>query len=304
MKYRQYGPLRVSELFFGVMRYLRAAGGKAADPKQAEAALNEALDMGINVIHSSFEYGSQEATGRFLKGRRDRQDLLHMVKTPKDGATMSHAEFGRWLDEQLRLLAAERIAILQVRGGTWEEERKIHDVAQPFIDQGKVLTAAVFAYDDENAGAALADGRAAGLAAYINPMYLFAGGAYAMLAQAGRKMIAFQPLAEGALSDRRTTWEALPASDRLKTDRGRLFLAHRARVAEVLGEAPESWVRFGMGLVLGRKETAGVVVSMNTPEQVRGLAAALDAAPVDDATFLKLVDLFRREMQDKVGKFG
>jgi aryl-alcohol dehydrogenase-like predicted oxidoreductase len=304
MKYREFGPLRVSEIIFGAMRYLRGPEGQAADLKAAEAALNEALDLGVNVVHSSYEYGSQETTGRFLQNRRNRQDLLHMVKSHKNAATMSAAEFGSWLDEQLRLLRAERIAILQVRGMTWEEERQICEVAQPFIAQGKITATAVFAYDDENARAALAGNLATGLAAYVNPMYLFAGGAYAMLARAGKKMIALQPLAEGALSDRRTTWDALPANDRLKTERGRIFLDHRARVAEVLGGPPASWVRFGMGLALGRKETAAVIVSMNTPEQVRSLAATLDAPPVDEATFLKLVDLFRRELQDKVGKFG
>ena len=305
MKYRQYGPLRVSEIFFGAMRYHRAAVGKGpGDMKVAQAALNAALDLGVNVIHSSFEYNSQEMTGRFLHDRPDRRELLHMVKSPMDPANVTAAKFGRWLDEQLDLLKTERIAILQVRGKTWEEERQMYELALPYIEQGKILTTAVFAYDDDFARAALADGRAQGLAAYVNPMYLFAGDAYAMLREAGKQMIAFQPLAEGALSDRRSAWESLSAADRLKTERGRLFLEHRARVEKLLGGPPKSWVQFAMGLVLGRAETAGVVVSMNTPEQVRSLVKALDAPPVDEATYIKLVALFRKHLADKVGKFG
>jgi aryl-alcohol dehydrogenase-like predicted oxidoreductase len=304
MKYRAFGPLSVSEVVFGAMRYMRAPKGAQPDARAAEAALNEALDRGVNVVHSSYEYGSQEATGKFLAGRKDRDRLLHMVKTHKDAVGWTGEQFGRWIEEQLRLLHTERIAILQVRGMTWEDERRIFDVAAPFIAQGKVTTAAIFAYDADNARAALDDGRCTGLAAYINPMYLFAGDAFPMLASAGKKIFAFQPLAEGALSDSRTTWDALPAGDRLKNDRGRLFLEHRAKVAALLGGAPQSWLRFGLGLTLGRQETAGIVVSMNTPDQVRGLLDALDSPPVDDATFFKLVDLFKKGMEGKVGKFG
>ncbi len=116
-------------------------------------------------------------------------------------------------------------------------------------------------------------------------------------------MIAFQPLAEGALSDERGSWESLPATDRLKNERGHLFLEHRQRVEKLLGGRPQSWVKFGMGLVLSRAQTAGVVVGMNTPQQVRALIAASANAPVvDDATYNKLVELFRKHLQDKVHK--
>ncbi len=302
MKYRQFGPLKVSEIFFGAMRYHRGVAGAAADMKVAQAALNEALDLGVNVIHSSFEYGSQELTGRFLHDRPERRALLHMVKSPTDPTGLTVESFGRWLDEQLELLHTERIAILQVRAKTWELERQMYELALPYVQSGKITTTAAFAYDDDIARAAVADGRVNGLAAYVNPMYLFAGDAYALLKKAGKQMIAFQPLAEGAMSDSRTTWEALPAGDRLKNDRGKLFLEHRARVEKLLKKKPDSWVRFAMGFVLGRPQTAGVVTSMNTPQQVRSLVEATDATPVDEATYLKLVELFRQHLADKVYK--
>ncbi len=149
MKFRQLGDLKVSELFFGTMRYLRAPGGGAADMKVAEATLDEALDSGINVIHSSFEYDAQEQTGEFLRGRAERQDLLHMVKCPTEANDLTLAGFGRWLDGQLTVLRAQRIAILQIRAGTWEEEAKIFDLAAPYLDSGKIMATSAFAYDDD-----------------------------------------------------------------------------------------------------------------------------------------------------------
>src|SRR5690242_2716468 len=104
MKYRQLGALNVSELFFGTMRYLRGPGGAAADMKVAEATLDAALDAGINVIHSSFEYDAQEQTGEFLRGRRERNDLLHMIKCPTEADELTTTGFARWLDQQLSTL--------------------------------------------------------------------------------------------------------------------------------------------------------------------------------------------------------
>src|SRR5476649_2792243 len=83
MKYRRLGRtgLNVSEVGFGAW----AIGGSWGPQSEADsvAALNRALDLGVNFIDTAAGYGdgkSERIIGGVLKGRRD--EVIVATKTP------------------------------------------------------------------------------------------------------------------------------------------------------------------------------------------------------------------------------
>ena len=79
MKYRKYGKtdLKVSEICFGTMRYAPEKNNEQV--KEAKRGLEEAIDLGINFIHSSYEYGTRWLTGEVLGQHPKRHELHHIV---------------------------------------------------------------------------------------------------------------------------------------------------------------------------------------------------------------------------------
>jgi len=77
MRYRKYGntELKVSEMCFGTMRYASKEGIPDETSKAGKRALEEALEQGVNCIHSSYEYGTRWLTGDVLKNHPKRHEL-------------------------------------------------------------------------------------------------------------------------------------------------------------------------------------------------------------------------------------
>lgn len=64
--------LEVTQLGYGAMEIRGAPRGRDIAPEQAERVLNSVLDVGINYIDTSIDYGmSEEFIGRFLSRRRE-----------------------------------------------------------------------------------------------------------------------------------------------------------------------------------------------------------------------------------------
>ncbi len=74
MNYREIGKtgLQVSEICFGPMR--------CSSVQDGEKALDHAIDSGINVVHSSYEYQTIEQLGSYIAKHPKRHDLHHIIK--------------------------------------------------------------------------------------------------------------------------------------------------------------------------------------------------------------------------------
>lgn len=74
MQYRRFGKadLVVSEICFGPMKW--------SDVKQGQGALDRAIDLSVNVIHSSYEYQTIHELGNYLAKHPKRRDLHHIIK--------------------------------------------------------------------------------------------------------------------------------------------------------------------------------------------------------------------------------
>src|SRR5437870_549091 len=117
--------LRISPLGFGA----RAAGGAdwpgglgAQDDRDSIAAINHALDLGVNWIDTAPVYGlghSEEVVGQAIRGRSDRPYVFTKLGTvwDMDGNVqnvLKAESIRRELDSSLRRLGVEVIDLYQI----------------------------------------------------------------------------------------------------------------------------------------------------------------------------------------------
>jgi aryl-alcohol dehydrogenase-like predicted oxidoreductase len=143
--------LQVSVLGFGSMglRGPRTWGVRVASEELAEQVLNTALDLGINFIDTSPDYGlAEERIGKYLSHRRD-----EFILATKCGCTpiqhSNHLEVRHsWtrdtlrgnVDQSLTRLRCEAIDILQLHGGNphTAQQAGLIDEMQSLQRAGKV----------------------------------------------------------------------------------------------------------------------------------------------------------------------
>ncbi len=84
MKYRRLGgtDLDVSVVCLGPMRAAAKEPGDDEKSRLGELALRQALDAGVNFLHSSYEYGTRWMMSRVLKDHPKRGELHHVIKVP------------------------------------------------------------------------------------------------------------------------------------------------------------------------------------------------------------------------------
>ncbi|WP_159618734.1 aldo/keto reductase [Ruania rhizosphaerae] len=311
MKYREFGRtgLRVSTLSYGAMRATGDAAHMARrqvpshdqierENRAGAAALEAALDAGVNCIHSSGDYGTWWLLGEVLRRRREREEVHHVIKVTTPDYTeerLDSARVVREVEDALRHLGAERISFVQhlQRGpyvskedayATAGDSRRIAAlpvIAEEFgavIDdlqqQGKVGCAITFPHTMGYARAALETGVYGGTAHFLNALEPEALDLVAE--QRGRTgFFGIRPLLQGLLTDARIDRESL-AKDDLKRGpawdtRYEALARLRAAVA-----APDSWTSWAIRFALTPPQVSSLIVSARTPEQVESLVAAAE----------------------------
>ena len=144
------GP-QVSEIGFGAW----ALGGQWGDQSDTDsvAALNLAIDNGVNFIDTAPGYGdghSERVIASVLKDRSD--EVLVSTKTPPDAGPWPPSPYCRWQDrysaaylrsnvnERLRNLGTERIDLLHLHTWTraWNDDPQPLLVLRQLREEGKV----------------------------------------------------------------------------------------------------------------------------------------------------------------------
>lgn len=305
MKYRKFGntDLNVSEICYGTMRYASKTGQEDEQSKAATRALEEAVDSGVNFIHSSYEYGTRWLTGDVLGRHPRRHDLHHIIKVnvPDWGEPrFEPGKFRERIEEALRELKVDRIAIVQhLHRGTLARELgycdegepkrlgEFDEVTQPLVEtfeqlrqEGKVGYLTTFPYTVGYARHAIESGHFAGVVAYYNALETEMYDLFPAMQERGQSFIGIRPFAAGLLTDRRINRDSIPADDRMRgTELDRLYdqLAEFRAALSTAGVAePESWTRFAIRFALAHPAITSTVVGINTPEQLRATLAAVD----------------------------
>ena len=295
MEYRQLGPsdLNVSVICFGPMRCASREPGEDERSKKGEQALRHALDLGINFLHSSYEYGTRWMMARVLKDHPKRTEIHHVIKVPvpdaMDQDRFDESKFRMRIEQALRELHADRISVIQWmwRSSPNEDARRlpllaqiIDDVTAAFErlrDEGKVSLLMTFPYTVACGRAAIATGRFSGLIAPYNLLETEFADLFDELTQRQMGFIPFRPLYQGLLTDQRAVQSSLARSDRCAepayTAAYERLRAIQATFAEDIGPSMTS---FAIRFTLAHPAVASLVVGMNSIDQVNGVIKALD----------------------------
>ena len=190
MRLRRFGntDLEVSPICFGPMRFAAKDGTDDDASRGGRRALERALERGVNLVHSSYEYGTRWSLSKVLAGHTRRHDIHHVIKVPvpdfPDGGRFDAAKFRLRVEEALTDLHTDRIAVLQhlQRAQPNSDEKRLPDVAavdEPLREtfetlraEGKVGYLTSFPYTPGFAEAALATEAFSGLVAYYNAVEL------------------------------------------------------------------------------------------------------------------------------------
>jgi aryl-alcohol dehydrogenase-like predicted oxidoreductase len=142
----------VTILGYGAMELRGQPRGPAIEDKDAEQLLNAVLDVGINLIDTSIDYGrSEELIGRYVGHRRDEYFLASKcgcpLTDPAPGATPPFAHDFRpeniraGIEQSLRRLGTDRLDLLQVHASPSREQLETDgtiETMQALRDEGKV----------------------------------------------------------------------------------------------------------------------------------------------------------------------
>ena len=311
MQYRRLGgtDLDVSVICLGPMRAATKSPADDAKSKAGEAALRAALDTGVNFLHSSYEYETRWMMERVLKDHPKRHDVHHVIKVPvpdfKDGGRFDAAKFRLRIEEALKDLHAERIAVLQ---WMWRSEPNEDSLRLPMLpavmddvwasftkmrDEGKVGYLMTFPYTVPCAKAALDTGRFAGLIAYYNPLEMEMAELFAEMGRQDKGFLCIRPLYEGILTDGRDP-ARMTADDRFRDAKYAKDLARRVKIAETFAaEIGDSMTGFAIRFALASPVVASVIVGLNSPTQAEGIAAVLDAPIPDPSVVTRAYDLWK-----------
>ena len=331
MQRRPFGTtgMELPEICFGTMRFAAQEPGDDPRTHAGKRALEEALDLGIDFVHSSYEYGTRWATGGVLARHPNRDRVRHIIKVnvPDWGEpTFEPADFRGQIEDALRELHAERIEIVQhLQRGDIDrrlgyddraEPRRVdefdavldplREVAQRLRDEGLIGALTTFPYTVGYARAAIGSGAFDGVVAYFNLLETEMVEVFDLMRERGMGFIGIRPLMAGLLSDARIDRTALPPGDRMleaSWDRAYDQLAEaRTLVDPHIGEggiAP-SWTSFALKFSLIDPIIASTVVSINSPEQLHEALSALEG-PRPDPDLLPQLHRITARFRDEHG---
>ena len=112
--------LEVSVAGLGCGGHSRLGMARGKDVHHAADMVRRALDLGISYIDTARAYGTEEAVGLGLKGRRDRGGDLDQGwrRSRRWHAMVSAADMARYIDESLAKLATDHIDVFLLHGLT------------------------------------------------------------------------------------------------------------------------------------------------------------------------------------------
>ncbi len=136
----------VTTLGFGAMELRGGARGPEVTDEQANTILNAVLDMGINFIDTSIDYGrSEELIGKFISNRRNEYFLASKCGCVVNGEQGDHVHTAenirKGVENSLRLLNTDHLDLVQFHRSLTKQEFEEDGALQEAMklkDEGKV----------------------------------------------------------------------------------------------------------------------------------------------------------------------
>jgi aryl-alcohol dehydrogenase-like predicted oxidoreductase len=123
--------LDVSVAGLGCGGHSRLGMAKGKDVHHAADMVRRALDLGVTFIDTARAYGTEEAVGLGVKGRRDEAVISSKAGIGRGGELMRAADMARYVDDCLRKLDTDRVDIFHLHGVTPSQYAHARDVMVP-----------------------------------------------------------------------------------------------------------------------------------------------------------------------------
>jgi aryl-alcohol dehydrogenase-like predicted oxidoreductase len=291
--------LEVSELSFGT--WLTVAGG--IERAQAIRCIHAAVDLGISLFDTANQYGAGDAErilGEALKAfPRDRYLIATKLFFPvgdEPDHGLSAPQIEKQLDNSLRRLNVDVIDLYQCH--RFDTETPLDETLAALdnsIRAGKVRAIGFSEWTAEQIQMALDIVGANHLAPLVSDQVQYSmlwrkpeGSIFAACAQNGIGVMAFSPLAHGALSGKYAPAEPPPPGSRAASDvmnkfmetAGRHFrsdslLSAVAKLKPIAVDLQLSMTQLAIAWVLRRPEVVSAIIGASRPEQIAENAKAV-----------------------------
>jgi aryl-alcohol dehydrogenase-like predicted oxidoreductase len=109
---------QVSVAGLGCGGHSRLGMARGADVHQAANVVRHALDLGVSFIDTARSYGTEEAVGEAIAGRRDQVFLSTKASAGhmRDGSLVTAAELSESLEGSLRRLGTDHVDVFHLHG--------------------------------------------------------------------------------------------------------------------------------------------------------------------------------------------
>src|SRR5271156_6242130 len=108
--------LTVSVVGLGCGGHSRLGMAKGKDVRHAADMVRRALDLGINFIDTARAYGTEEAVGLGVKGRRDEAVISSKAGVGRGETLVSAADMARYVDDCLTKLDTTYVDVFHLHG--------------------------------------------------------------------------------------------------------------------------------------------------------------------------------------------
>jgi len=310
MKYRNLGKtgLRVSSIGLGTMVH----AGHFGPMKDSEslAAIDAALELGVNFIDTSDAYGagySETLLGQALKGRRDQVIIAtkggNVMVGPDRGKRNFDPEYiTRVMEQSLQRLQIDTIDLYQLHNPTVQviERGTVWEVLERAKQAGKIRHFGVSINTMEEGIAAVKDGRCETIQVEYNLLAQDPAEKFFSLAhQASIGIIARVPLRRGILTGKMTIADEqrFQGEDlRARSFKGEAFAKELAKADELRFLVHGSAKTLGQAAIafcVAHPAVSVVIPGARNAEQMRENAAAADIE-ISTADLARIAELWRR----------
>ncbi len=304
MKFRNLGKtqLKVSEVGFGAW----AIGGSWGPQSDSDsvAALNRALDLGVNFIDTAAGYGdgrSERIIAEVLKTRRD--SVIVATKTPPApgpwppspycAASERFAEkhIRENVEQRLRNLGTDRLDILQLHTWTraWNRAPEPFAVLRRLKEEGKVRFVGVSTPEhDQNSVIGLMRGGWVDVVQVIYNIFEQEPAAELLPAadETGTGVIVRVVFDEGALTGKWTEATVFPEGDFRRSyfegDRLARAVARAGRVSKTIEGSGYTLAQAAIKFALAHAAVGTVIPGMRSPSQAEANCAVSDLLPLSE----------------------
>ncbi|HUZ12839.1 MAG TPA: aldo/keto reductase [Caulobacteraceae bacterium] len=127
--------LEVSVAGLGCGGHSRLGMAKGRDVHHGADVVRQALDLGVTLIDTARAYGTEEAVGIGVRGRRDQVVISTKAAVGRRGELIGAGQLAELLEESLRRLATDHVDLFFLHGLTQDQYPHAREVLVPELER-------------------------------------------------------------------------------------------------------------------------------------------------------------------------